>query len=324
MNTAQEVLSYLHRSEDTYVSGQLLAEKLEVSRSAIWKAIETLRDEGHSIDAITNKGYRLLPSCEVLQKTRLEALLPRSAVHLFDTIDSTNRYAKQLAAEGASHGTVVVSLSQSQGRGRLGREFSSPKGGVYLSVILRPRCKTEEALLVTSAASVAVARAVQEVCSLDLGIKWVNDLFYAGKKVCGILTEGVIDFEAGSLSSLVVGIGLNYSTPTQSFDPTIQAIVTSLYDGSAKVPDTVDANVLVAKIVEKLLLLSDALPDHSFLQEYRERSIVLGKTLSVVQQKKTRTAKALDIDSQAHLVVEFENGEISTLGTGEISIRLDV
>jgi BirA family biotin operon repressor/biotin-[acetyl-CoA-carboxylase] ligase len=324
MSTAQDVLSFLHRFEDTYVSGELLAQNLSVSRSAIWKAIELLRDEGHSIDAVTNRGYRLVPSREVLGKTRLEDLLSGYSVHLFDTIDSTNRFAKQLAAEGSGHGTVVIASHQSQGRGRLGREFSSPKGGLYMSIILRPKCKTEDALLITSAASVAVARAVEKVCNLELGIKWVNDLFYKGKKVCGILTEGVIDFEAGSLSSLVVGIGLNYSTPSSAFDPVLQSIVTSLYDGPSRIPEGLDANVLVAEIVRQLLSLSDTLVDHEFLQEYRKRSIVLNTMVSVVRQKKSKIALALEIDDNAHLVVEYADGCKESLGTGEISIRLDV
>ncbi|AEV30723.1 birA, biotin-(acetyl-CoA-carboxylase) ligase [Sphaerochaeta pleomorpha str. Grapes] len=324
MSTVQDVLAFLHIHEDTYVSGQLIAQNLGISRSAIWKAIELLRDEGHSIDAVTNKGYRLMPNLDVLDKNRLETLLGGFPVHLFDTIDSTNRFAKQLAAEGSCHGTVVVSASQSQGRGRLGREFSSPKGGLYMSIILRPRCKTEEALLVTSAAAVAVARAVEKVCNLELGIKWVNDLFFRKRKVCGILTEGVIDFEAGVLSSLVVGIGLNYSTPSAAFEANLRSVVTSLYDGPSQVPPFLDANVLVAEIVRTVVSLSDLLPDRSFLQEYRDRSLVLGNTVSVVQAKKTKTALALEIDDDAHLVVEYGDGSIESLGTGEISIRLDV
>ncbi|WP_320127924.1 biotin--[acetyl-CoA-carboxylase] ligase [uncultured Sphaerochaeta sp.] len=324
MNTVQDVLSYLYDHEDTYVSGQLIASNLSISRSAIWKAIETLRDEGYCIDAVTNKGYRLVPTSELLDKTQLESLLSPHPLHFFGVIDSTNRYAKQLAGEGAVHGTAVISAFQSEGRGRLGRTFASPKGGMYISVILRPRCKTEDALLVTSAAAVAVSRAVKKVCNLELGIKWVNDLFYKNKKVCGILTEGVIDVESGTLSSLVVGIGVNFSTPSTAFDPQLQMIVTSLYDGFSQVPDGVDPNVLAAEIVHGVLALSDILPDNSFLEEYRRSSIILGKKILVINQKQKRLAKGVEIDNQAHLTVEYQDSSRETLGTGEISIRLDV
>jgi BirA family biotin operon repressor/biotin-[acetyl-CoA-carboxylase] ligase len=324
MNTAQKVLAYLHGHTDTYVSGQLLAENLSVSRSAVWKAIEHLRDEGHVIDAVTNRGYRLVSASDFLDRERLGALLPDLDLRLFDTIDSTNRFAKQLAAEGASHGTLVVSSAQSQGRGRLGRSFSSPKGGLYQSMVLRPRCKTEDALLITSAAAVAVARAVEEVCGIGLQVKWVNDLFLGGRKVCGILTEGVIDVESGSLSSLVVGIGVNVSTPSEAFDPSLRHLVASLYDGPATVPPSFDANLLSATIAKQLLRSCDLLPDRSFLDEYRRRSLVLGNRITVLRQGRGRPALAVGIDDDARLVVRYPDGSEEVLGSGEISIRLAV
>jgi len=323
MNTTLAVLSYLSRHQDQYVSGQKLASEFGVSRTAIWKAIENLRDEGHLIDAVTNRGYTLLQQESLFDKERLEALLPQVPIHLFDTIDSTNRYAKQLASEGCVVPTLVLAHSQSGGRGRLGRNFSSPKGGIYLSLILAPPSSVLLASLITSAAAVATARAIEEVCSFSCGIKWVNDLFLDGRKVGGILTEGVLNVESGMLSSVVVGIGINFSTPRQAYPSSLRPIVTSLYGKSSLVPKDVDASSLVASLVTTLLGYSTALSDRAFLPEYRSRSIVLGRHILISHQKKQRKALAIAIDEEAHLIVETEDGKQEILSSGEISIGLD-
>lgn len=323
MNTSLAVLSYLSRHQDQYVSGQKLASEFGVSRSAIWKAIENLRDEGHLIDAVTNRGYLLIQQGLLYDKERLQALLPSLPIHLFDTIDSTNRYAKQLSSEGCPTPTLVLAHSQSGGRGRLGRDFSSPKGGIYLSLILAPPPSASLASLITSAAAVASARAIEEVCSIVCGIKWVNDLFYDGLKVGGILTEGVLHVESGKLSSIVVGIGINFSTPIQAYPPPLRPIVTSLYANSSLVPQDVDASTLVAHLVTTLIGYSNALAERPFLPEYRSRSVVLGKNIQILGQRRVRKALAVAINDDAHLVVRTEDGEQEILSSGEISIGLD-
>ncbi|HKL59054.1 MAG TPA: biotin--[acetyl-CoA-carboxylase] ligase [Sphaerochaeta sp.] len=323
MNTSLAVLSYLSRHQDSYVSGQKLASEFGVSRSAIWKAIESLRDEGHLIDAVTNRGYCLIQQESLFDKDKLSSLLPSIPIHLFDTIDSTNRYAKQLASEGCVTPSLVLAHSQSGGRGRLGREFSSPKGGIYLSIILAPPATVSLASLITSAAAVASARAIEEVCSISCGIKWVNDLFLDGRKVGGILTEGVLNVESGTLSSVVVGIGINFSTPQLAYPASLRPIVTSLYETSSLIPEDVDASTLVATLVTTLIGYSAALSDRSFLPEYRSRSIVLGKSIVILSQKKQRKALAIAIDDDAHLVVHAEDGSQEILSSGEISIGLD-
>ena len=321
MNTSLTTLAYLSKHPDVYVSGQTLADELGISRSAVWKAIETLRDEGHLIDAITNKGYCLIRTSKILDKGKLEALLPQLPIYLFDTLDSTNRYAKQLEGEAPA---LVVASAQSGGKGRLGRTFVSPKGGAYFSLVVHPSCKAEDAALITSASAVAVAEAIEEVCSLSCGIKWVNDVFLGNKKICGILTEGVMDVETGALSFLVAGIGINFATAQKAFDPSLRNLVTSLYDGQQNVPPHIDASVLVASVVKKLLYYHETLSSRSFLPEYRRRSIVLGKQVMVVQQKKQEQALVLGIDDNAHLQVRFADGREETLFSGEISIRLEV
>ena len=195
--TRQALLQALSAAGGAYISGQQLAGQLGVSRAAVHKAAAALTAQGYALEAVSRRGYRLLggdPFCA-------EAVGPYPApVQVYDTLESSNRTAKLLALDGAPHGTLVLTAHQSAGRGRLGRVFESPFGkGVYLSVLLRPAVPAASAQTATIGAAVAVCRAVQELCGLELGIKWVNDLYYQGKKVCGILTEAGTDLESGRL-----------------------------------------------------------------------------------------------------------------------------
>ena len=213
--TRQALLQALSAAGGAYISGQQLAGQLGVSRAAVHKAAAALTAQGYALEAVSRRGYRLLggdPFCA-------EAVGPYPApVQVYDTLESSNRTAKLLALDGAPHGTLVLTAHQSAGRGRLGRVFESPAGkGVYLSVLLRPAVPAASAQTATIGAAVAVCRAVQELCGLELGIKWVNDLYYQGKKVCGILTEAGTDLESGRLEWLVVGIGLSFTTPPEAF-----------------------------------------------------------------------------------------------------------
>ena len=198
--TRQALLQALSAAGGAYISGQQLAGQLGVSRAAVHKAAAALTAQGYALEAVSRRGYRLLggdPFCA-------EAVGPYPApVQVYDTLESSNRTAKLLALDGAPHGTLVLTAHQSAGRGRLGRVFESPSGkGVYLSVLLRPAVPAASAQTATIGAAVAVCRAVQELCGLELGIKWVNDLYYQGKKVCGILTEAGTDLESGRLEWL--------------------------------------------------------------------------------------------------------------------------
>jgi BirA family biotin operon repressor/biotin-[acetyl-CoA-carboxylase] ligase len=201
--TRQALLQALSAAEGAYISGQQLAQQLGVSRAAVHKAAAALTAQGYALEAASRRGYRLLggdPFCA-------EALGAYPApVQLYDTLESTNRTAKLLALEGAAHGTLVLAGGQTAGRGRLGRSFASPAGkGVYCSVVLRPPLPAANAQTATIGAAVAVCRAVRTLCGLELAIKWVNDLYYKGKKVCGILTEAGTDLESGQLEWWALG-----------------------------------------------------------------------------------------------------------------------
>ena len=300
--TRQALLQALSAAEGAYISGQQLAQQLGVSRAAVHKAAAALTAQGYALEAASRRGYRLLggdPFCT-------EAVGPYPApVQLYDTLESTNRTAKLLALEGAVHGTLVLAGGQTAGRGRLGRSFTSPAGkGVYCSVVLRPPLPAANAQTATIGAAVAVCRAVQMLCGLELAIKWVNDLYYKGKKVCGILTEAGTDLESGQLEWLVVGIGLNLTATAEDFPPELTAKAGSLY--------------LAGAIGRELLALC---PGFDCLDEYRARCFVPGHWVTVCTGTETYAAQALSIDDAGRLVVQREGGRTEALRCGEVTIR---
>lgn len=219
--------------------------------------------------------------------------------------DSTNRVAKELARQGASHGTAVLAKRQTAGRGRLGRSFFSPGGGLYLSVILRPALAPADLTLMTPMAAVAVCRAVESLCPLRPGIKWVNDLYLGEKKLCGILCEA-----AGG--AVIVGIGMNLRTPEGGFPAELNA---------AALDCPVERETLAEAIASALLAECQKLPGTGFLAEYRLRDMVCGKTVTVHPVGgQPYPAKALSIDGRGRLVVDA-GGVLQALEGGEISIR---
>lgn len=311
--TRQALLQALSAAEGAYISGQQLAQQLGVSRAAVHKAAAALTTQGYALEAASRRGYRLLggdPFCT-------EAVGPYPApVQLYDTLESTNRTAKLLALEGTAHGTLVLAGGQTAGRGRLGRSFTSPAGkGVYCSVVLRPPLPAANAQTATIGAAVAVCRAVQMLCGLELAIKWVNDLYYKGKKVCGILTEAGTDLESGQLEWLVVGIGLNLTTSSADWPEELARTAGSLYPGG---PAPVSRAVLAGAIARELLSLC---PAFDCLDEYRARCFVPGHWVTVCTGAETYAAKALSIDDAGRLVVEREGGRQIALQHGEVSIR---
>ena len=321
MTTKERVGEYLNAHGGAFVSGQELSAQLGISRSAIWKAVEGLRDDGLFIEARTNKGYRLSHNGQ-LSLAMLRKLLPEHEILFHDDIDSTNREAKALAAQGAPDGTICISRHQSGGRGRLGRSFSSPHGGIYLSLVLRPKVSGEGALLTTSASAVATALAIEECCHLHCQIKWVNDLYYRDKKVVGILTEGVLDLESGQLSAVVPGIGINFCTQEQDFPPEIRDKAGSLYSGPSQVPDGIDQNQLVAALVRHLCHFCAHLEDRSFLPEYRERNMLQDRHVYLFRSGvMVGQGLVTGLDDDARLCVRASDGTLQKIGTGEVSVR---
>ena len=231
----------------------------------------------------------------------------------YDTVDSTNNVCKALAAQGLDN-TAVIARAQTAGKGRLGRSFQSPEGGLYLSVLCR-NCPAEQLLTVTPLAAVAVCRAVESLCCTECGIKWCNDVVLHGKKLCGILTESSL-FPDGGAAWLVVGIGVNVGQT--AFPPDIADTATSLaLHGLSVSPDAL-ADAILAQLTALRTVLTDPA---EWLAEYRRRCVNLGRPVRVLRGNTVRQATALAIDEQFGLTVQYENGETETVRSGEVSVR---
>ena len=321
MSTREKVLAVLQET-DGAVSGEWLARKLGISRNSVWKAIGQLREEGDGIEAATNRGYQLTAGrdaiCEEGIRRSLNARTFGGRIEVHREIDSTNNRAKALATQGAPHGTLVCAMAQTGGRGRFGRVFHSPDGsGIYVSFVLRPEMPAERAVMLTSMTAVAVARAIEQLADVKVQIKWVNDLFIDGKKICGILCEAGMDFESGQLEYAVAGIGVNVGK--MSFPEELSGIATSIGNVCGQ---EISKNQLIAGICNNMEVLYDQLADGGFMEEYRARSNVIGKRITVIRGAERYSARALDIDDQGGLVVETQSG-METVRSGEISIRLE-
>ena len=236
-------------------------------------------------------------------------------LRVVDCTDSTNTLARRWAAQGAPEGACVIADRQTAGRGRRGRTFFSPAGGVYLSLVLRPAAGTDPGFI-TSCAAVAASRAIERFSAFPVQIKWVNDLLIGGRKVCGILTEGELEPETGSLRYAVLGIGINVEAAV--FPPELQSIATSLANEGCRV----ERGVLIAALLEEWEQAYAAMSSGAFLAESRRRSAVLGRTVTVLRGEERFTAAAESIDERGRLVVRTVDGIRHTLHSGEVSLKL--
>lgn len=320
MPLKDKVLAVLEENKGKSVSGSNIARSVGMTRSAVWKAVKTLREEGYSICAVTNRGYCLSEESDFLSEQSIVPNLKTKAlgrkIDVFKTIDSTNNFAKSLAQLGAVHGTTVISEVQTQGKGRMGRDFYSPMGmGVYMSVILRPKLSVEHSLLITSCAAVAVAEAVEKVAEIDCRIKWVNDIYAGGKKLCGILTEASVDVEQGGLEYAIVGMGINVQNVT--FPKNLADTATSVRLETDK---PVSRSVLTAEILNCLEERLETIRDKSFLDEYRRRSNVIGERIEVTHNDVSEQMDCTGIDEIGRLLVRLDSGEEKALTSGTVRI----
>ena len=324
MSVKVNVLKTLEENRGFFFSGEELANKLYVSRAAIWKAMKELEKEGYQIKAIPNRGYCLTEENDILSVEGIRTYLSKGNQAIPITVDkitqSTNQNAKLCAATGGGHGALFVANQQTAGRGRRGRSFLSMDGnGIYMSLILKPKVAAEDVVLVTTAASVAVYRAIKKITGITTAIKWVNDLYYRNKKVCGILTEAVTDCESGIIDCIILGIGINFTLSSENIPEDLKNIVGALYDQNT---GGITRNQLIAEIVNQVLAVCDELPERSFLVDYRENSMVLGKEVNVIGTKEQSKAIALAIENNGGLRVRYIDGREEILCSGEISIRL--
>lgn len=245
----------------------------------------------------------------------------RDTLYWYDTTDSTNLRLRELAKAGAPQGTVAVAGAQSGGRGRLGRSFSSPQGqGVYLSALLRPGCKPERIMHLTCAVGVAMVQAVERACGVRPGIKWTNDLVFEKRKLGGILTELAVDRKTGLVEYAIVGIGINCWQKKEDFPAELQDVAVSLSMVSGKDVDTAQ---LAGAMIEELARMADELfaRKKAIMAAYAESCITLGQQIVLLRGEQTRYGKALDLDEDGGLVVEFADGQVETVSSGEVSVR---
>lgn len=244
----------------------------------------------------------------------------KDRIHYFDTIDSTNTRAKELAAQSAPHGTVLLADRQTGGRGRMGRSFHSPAGkGIYLSVILRPGCHASQLMHLTCAAGTAMCDAVEKAAGLRPGIKWTNDLVVGSRKLGGILTELSLNPD-GTVACAVVGIGINCSHAAEDFPEDIRSIATSLHMVSGS---EISREQMIAAMLESLEAMSRELltGKEAIMAQYRTDCVTLGRQISVVTADRVRHGIARDIDQDGGLIVEFPDGHLEAVSSGEVSIR---
>lgn len=342
--TKEQLLALLEESEDEFLSGEIIAERLSVSRTAIWKAVEALREEGYDIAAVRNKGYRLSPETDVLSeqgiRKYLTSICDNIELDIIPVVDSTNEKVRVRATAGAPEGYTAIAVTQTSGKGRRGRSFYSPSGtGLYLSILLRPRsCTAQKAAQLTTMAAVAACEAIENVSKETPRIKWVNDVYIAGKKVCGILTEASTSLEDGLVEYAILGIGFNVLPPKEGFPRELESIAGTIFDKSQRD----GRNHLAAEFLNRFMMhyavsydtaydtaTHDAAKpsrtktnDPSLLESYRNRSLVTGKPIEVINARETKTATALGIDDDYRLIVEYEDGSQEHLSSGEISIRV--
>lgn len=318
----KEKILELLKQADGYVSGQMICEQLNVSRTAVWKNINALKREGYQIDSVNNKGYRLISEPDLLNEMRIREYLQtkwlaKKIIYLPVT-DSTNTQAKKMGEEGAEHGTLVVTQCQTAGRGRRGRSWESPEGNVYFTFLLRPEVEISRASMITLVAALAVAKAVDDVTGLDSKIKWPNDVVANGKKLCGILTESSSDLEY--INYAVVGIGINVNQT--AFPEEIAETASSLL---LETGHTVDRGQLLGVFLNRFEQYYETFiqtEDMSGLKDvYNEKLVNCGREVKIIEKDRERVLKALGIDNDGGLVVENSEGERESIISGEVSVR---
>ena len=317
-----EILRLL-KENDAYISGQQLCEHFHVSRTAVWKVIEQLKKEGYQIEAVRNKGYRLIDSPDVMSRAEIESLMTTTwagkKVVYYDETDSTNNQAKAYGEKGEAHGTLFVADMQAAGKGRRGRVWVSPAGSsIYMTILLHPDVLPTKAPQLTLVMAMAVAEGIRKVTGLETKIKWPNDIIVNGRKVCGILTE--MSTEIDYINYVVIGDGINVNQET--FPEEIRDTATSL---KIETGSSVRRSVLIATIMECFEQFYEVFmttEDLSGLQErYNAMLVNLGREVRVLEPGNEYEAHALGINRTGELIVRTVDGQEKEIYAGEVSVR---
>lgn len=320
----EKILKLLKDNKKQFVSGQEISEQLKVSRTAIWKYINALKEEGYEIESVSRKGHMLISTPDILNYEEISEYLSTQYVgreiYYFDSIDSTNIRAKELAYNDGTDGAVVIAEEQTHGRGRLGRNWSSQKKkGIWMSIILKPQIEPQDAVKITQVAAAAVWKAIAQM-GIKTQIKWPNDIVLNGKKVCGILTE--MSGELNRLNYLVVGIGINTNTNIDEFPEEIRNMATSI---KTETGEEIKRKELVALILNNFEALYDQLINDRSIKEAinicKENSALIGRDVRLIVRGDEKEVKAIDINEDGELIVQDKEGEISKVISGEVSVR---
>lgn len=318
----EKIIQLLNKADD-YISGEEISRQLGVSRTAVWKVINHMKEEGYEIESVTRKGYRLISSPDVLNEEELRYNLDTNIlgnkIISYDTVDSTNQQAKKIALEGAKEGTIIISEEQTAGKGRRGKYWVSPPNtGIWMSVVLRPDIMPENASMLTLVAGLSVCKAIREITGLEALIKWPNDIVINGKKICGLLTE--MNSEIDYVNFVVVGIGINVNT--EGFPPELEKMATSLMIEGNK---NYERKKIVNKILEifeiyyKKYLDTEDLTN--MIEEYNTCCINIGREVQVISKHKNLQGKVKKITEKGELIITDSQGQDIEVTSGEVSVR---
>lgn len=317
----KKILDILLNADD-FISGQEISEKLGVSRQAVWKAINALKEKGYEIQSVTNRGYRLVSSPNYLNESSLKSLLHNKIIGknliVLDSVDSTNDYLKKLGNEGCENGTVVAAREQTKGKGRLGRTWQSKKDdGIAFSVLLRPNVAPSEVSAITPLAGLAVCKAIREYTKLDCVIKWPNDIIVGRKKLVGILTEMSAEFDA--VEYVITGIGINVEHT--SFPEEIAFKATSLLLETGRHVDKNEFLACVVEHIENEFVKNNLELTPTALSEYTDLCATLGRSVTFQRGTRRISGMAVGVSEHGELKVMMSDGTISLVNSGEVTVQ---
>ena len=328
MNNKEYIIFQLQKNSETFVSGEELAKALNISRAAISKIIKEIKNEGIVIESVPNKGYKLSSTNDLISRDIIKNSLQKNGfnldVYFHKIVNSTNLEAKRLILNSSiPNPSLIIANEQSQGKGRFGKIFFSPKNsGIYFSIIENSFTNLKNSTFITICTALAITRAIEKLTGFSTQIKWVNDIFYNGKKICGILTEAITNFETGEIEKLIIGIGINFSTI--DFPKELES-AGSLFSPLSLNSNKITRNDLIINIVTELDLFFknfNSLNYSEIIEEYKSKSNILGKEVLVtLPNTPPFSAIAVDIDEFGHLIIKKESNEILSLNYGEVSIK---
>ncbi|WMJ80107.1 biotin--[acetyl-CoA-carboxylase] ligase [Clostridium sp. MB40-C1] len=320
----EKIIELLKQNKNNFISGQKISESLGVSRAAIWKYINSIKEDGYKIESVSRKGYKLVSSPDLLTFEEIKDTLNtkyigRNIVYL-ESVDSTNNEAKKLANKDVVEGTVVIAEEQIMGKGRLGRNFISPKyKGIWMSIILTPDINPMNVPKITQVAAASVIMGLKKN-GIKAFVKWPNDIVINGKKICGILTE--MSGEINKVNYVIVGIGINVNVEEDEFTEEIRDIASSLKIQSGK---TINRKEVVSSVLNYFEELYEEFVTKenidTSIKICRESSILLGKEIKIIERNNKFLAKALNLSNEGRLIIQHSDGKVEEIMSGEVSVR---